>query len=76
MYVSSNVYPNVRAVSEKDTTCNINLLKMLEKWKSAVDKGKQFGALLADLSNTFDFISHDPIFCLQNCMLMGLAFPH
>ena len=41
--------------------CNIQycLLKMLEKWKSAVDKGKSFGALLADLSKAFDFISHD-----------------
>ena len=35
------------------------LLKMFEKWKSAVDKGKSFGALLADLSKAFDFISHD-----------------
>ena len=44
------------------------LLKMIEKWKS-------FGALLTELSKAFDsliFIS----FCLRNCMLMGLAFPH
>ena len=32
---------------------------MLEKWKSAVDKGKSFGALLTDLSKTFDCLSHD-----------------
>ena len=32
---------------------------MLEKWKLAVDKEKSFGALLADLSKTFDLISHD-----------------
>ena len=30
------------------------LLAMLEKWKSAVDKGKSFGALLTDLSKAFD----------------------
>ena len=31
---------------------------MLEKWKSAVDKGKLFGALLTDLSKAFDCLSH------------------
>ena len=35
------------------------LLKMLEKWKSVVDKGKSFDALLTDLSKAFDFLSHD-----------------
>ena len=41
--------------------CNTQyyLLKMLEKWKSAVDKGKWFGALLTDLSKAFDCLSHD-----------------
>ena len=34
------------------------LLKILEKWKSAVDKGKSFGALLTDLSTAFDCLSH------------------
>ena len=32
---------------------------MLEKWKSAVDKGKVFGALLTDLSKAFDCLSHE-----------------
>ena len=32
---------------------------MLEKWKSAVDKGKSFGALLTDLSKAFDCLSHE-----------------
>ena len=35
------------------------LLKMLEKWKSAVDKGKSFDALLTDLYKAFDCLSHD-----------------
>ena len=35
------------------------LLAMLEKWKSAVDKQKYFGALLTDLSKAFDCISHE-----------------
>ena len=42
---------------EYNTQCC--LLKMLEKWKSAVEKGKSFGALLADLSKAFDCLSHD-----------------
>ena len=30
------------------------LIDLIEKWKSATDKGKSFGALLTDLSKTFD----------------------
>ena len=32
---------------------------MLEKRKSAVDKGKSFGALLTDLSKAFDYLFHE-----------------
>ena len=32
---------------------------MLEKWKSSVDKGSSFGALLTDLSKAFDCLSHE-----------------
>ena len=35
------------------------LLVMLEKWKYAVDKGKCFGALLIDLPEAFDCLSHE-----------------
>ena len=35
------------------------LLNLLEKWKRSVDKGKSFGALLADLSKTFDCLDHE-----------------
>ena len=31
---------------------------MLEKWKSVVDKGKSFGALLTDLPKAFDCLFH------------------
>ena len=34
------------------------LLATLKKWKSAVDKGKSFRALLTDLSKAFDCLSH------------------
>ena len=32
---------------------------MLEKWKSSVDKGSSFGALLTVLSNAFYCLSHE-----------------
>ena len=35
------------------------LLSMFEKNKSAVDKGKYFGAILTDLSKAFDRIYHE-----------------
>ena len=35
------------------------LIKMLEKWKSALDNNNHTGALLADLSKAFDCINHD-----------------
>ena len=50
------------------------LLAMHEKWKSAVDKGKSFGALLTDLSRHLTvFLTN---FCLLNFMLMDLALWH
>ena len=35
------------------------LVAMLGKWKSATDNKKLFGALLTDLSKTFDSLSYD-----------------
>ena len=44
------------------------LLAMLEKWKSEVDKGKSFGALLTDLSKAFDCFSHKVLFAKLHCL--------
>ena len=36
-----------------------SLLKMLELWKEALDKGKSVGAIFMDLSKAFDTLNHD-----------------
>ena len=36
------------------------LLSMLEKWKTAMDNKKTFGALLSDLSKAFDCLPPSP----------------
>ena len=36
-----------------------SLLKMLELWKEALDKGKSVGAIFMDLSKSFDTLNHD-----------------
>ena len=34
-------------------------IALIEKWKSATDKGKYFGALLTDVSKAFDCLPHE-----------------
>ena len=46
---------------------------MLEKWKSSVDKGKTFGALLADLSKAFCYLSHELIIANLNAYGFSLS---
>ena len=49
------------------------LLKMLEKWKSAIDNRKMFGALLTDLSRAFDCLSHDLLIAKLNAYRFCIA---
>ena len=49
------------------------LLNLLEKWKNSVDKGKSFGALLADISQAFDFLDHELLTAKPNAY--GFTLP-
>ena len=42
------------------------LVSVLEKWKSATDNKKLFGAFLTDLSKTLDCLSHDLLIAKLN----------
>ena len=51
-------FQNFNAVLEGYSTQHC-LLALIEKWKSAVGKGKSFGKLLTNLSKVFDCLPHD-----------------
>ena len=46
---------------------------LLENWKSSIDRGKVFGALLTDLSKTFDCLNHDLLIVKLNAY--GFSLP-
>ena len=46
---------------------------MLEKWKRSVDNNKAFGALLTDLSKTFDCLDHELLIAKLNAYGFSLT---
>ena len=49
------IFSKYQYIFRKGCSTQQCLLALLEKWKTAVDKGKVFGALLTNLSKAFDF---------------------
>jgi hypothetical protein len=43
--------------------CQTTLLRLLEDWKTALDKNQYVAAILMDLSKAFDCLSHDILLC-------------
>ena len=54
-----NIFSNQKCGFRKRYSTQHCLLVMLETWKSSVDKGKFFGALLTDLSKAFHCLHHE-----------------
>ena len=48
-------------------------LSLLEKWKRFIDRGKVFGALLTNLSKTFDCLNHNLLIAKLNAY--GFSLP-
>ena len=49
------------------------LLALMEKWKSAVDSGKSFGALLTDLPKAFDCLCYQLLLAKLNAYGLSLS---
>ena len=49
------------------------LLALMEKWKSAVDSGKSFGALLMDLPKAFDCLCYQLLLAKLNAYGLSLS---
>ena len=54
-----NVFSKFQCGFRKGYSMQQCLIALIEIWKSATDKGKSFGALLTDLFNVFDCLSHE-----------------
>ena len=52
-------FPSFITGFRKNHNTQHSLLKMLELWKEALDKGTSVGAIFIDLSKAFDTLNHD-----------------
>ena len=68
-----NKYQNILNLSYQSFSAQHCLLVMLEKWKSAVDNKRNFGAFLTDLPKAFDCLPHDLLLAKLNAY--GFSLP-
>ena len=65
---TDKVLPKFVSAYRNSYSSNHVLLKLIEKWRKSLDNKNIIGAVLMNLSKTFDCIPHDLL--LQNVMLM------
>ena len=65
-YFESSFFSKYQCGFRKGFSAQHCLVSMLEKWKSATDNKKSFGALLTDLSKAFDCLSHELLIAKLN----------
>ena len=53
------IFSKYQYIFRKGCSTQQCLLALLEKWKTVVDKGKVFGALLTNLSKAFDCLNQE-----------------
>ena len=78
-YFESFFFSKYQCGFRKGFSAQHYLVSILEQWKSATDNKKAFGALLTDLSNTVDCLSHDLLIAKLNTYgfnMSALRFVH
>ena len=78
-YFESSFFSKYQCGFRKGFSAQHCLVSTLEKWKSATDNKKSFGALLTDLSKAFDCLSHDLLIAKLNAYgfnMSALRFVH
>ena len=58
----NNIFHDFLCAFRKGHGCQTTLLRLLEDWKSALDKNCYVAAILMDLSKAFDCLPHDILF--------------
>ena len=78
-YFESSFFSKYQFGFRKGFSAQHCLVSMLEKWKSATDNKKSFGAFLTDLSKAFGCLSHDLLIAKLNAYgfsMSALRFVH
>ena len=55
----NNIFHDFLCAFRKGHGCQTTLLRLLEDWKSALDKNCYVAGILMDLSKAFDCLPHD-----------------